>query len=70
MPVALNGRRGIYLRRRNYTEAIHDFDAALVINPRFAQAYGNRARAKRALRNITGAEEDLKKFEELKGEMK
>jgi tetratricopeptide (TPR) repeat protein len=69
MPLALNGRGGIYLRRRNYAEAIRDFDAALRINPRLAQAYANRARAKRALGNMTGFDEDLKKFEELKGEM-
>ena len=69
MPLALNGRGGIHLRRRNYAEAIRDFDAALRINPRLAQAYANRARAKRALGNITGADEDLRKFEELKGEI-
>ena len=68
MPPALNGRGGIYFRRRNYAEAIRDFDAALRINPRFAQAYANRARAKRALGNITGAEEDRKKAQELKEE--
>jgi len=66
MPAALSGRGGIYFRRRNYAEAIRDFDAALRINPRFAQAYANRARAKRALGNITGANEDRKKAEELK----
>jgi len=68
LPVPLNGRGGILLRRRNYIEAIRDFDAALRINPRFAPAYANRARAKRALGNIAGANNDRKKFEELKGE--
>jgi len=66
LPVALNGRGEILLRRRDYPEAIRNFDAAIGIRSKFAPAYENRAKAKRALGDRAGAQADFRKAEELK----
>jgi len=66
LPVALNGRGEILLRRRDYPEAIRNFDAAIGIRSKFAPAYENRAKAKRALGDRAGVQADFRKAEELK----
>ena len=58
--VALNGRGGVFLRRKQYDRAIRDFTAALSFNPHFAPAYRNRADAKDAIGDNTGAAADRK----------
>jgi serine/threonine protein kinase len=58
-PLSWNGRGVIYLRRKEYEKAIPDFTMAIRLRPAFAQAYENRAAAKRALGDVTGANADL-----------
>jgi tetratricopeptide (TPR) repeat protein len=66
LAAALNGRGAILLKRRDYREAIRNFDAAIASKPKFAPAYANRAKARRALGDNAGAQADLRKAEELK----
>ena len=44
----------------NYKQAIGDFDRAIEINPKYAQAYYNRGAASESLGNHKQAIEDLK----------
>jgi serine/threonine-protein kinase len=64
--LALAGRAGVYLRRKQYRLAIADYDKALRINPRFAPAYLNRARAKEAMGDLSGAAADRQREKELR----
>jgi serine/threonine-protein kinase len=66
LAAALNGRGAILLKRRDYPGAIRNFDAAIASKPKFAPAYANRAKARRALGDKAGAQADLRKAEELK----
>jgi serine/threonine protein kinase/Tfp pilus assembly protein PilF len=69
LAAALNGRGAILLKRRDYPEAIRNFDAAIASKPKFAPAYANRAKARRALGDISGAQADFRKAEELKASL-
>ena len=60
---ALNGRGGIYFRRKQYRMALADYDAAIKSNPRFVQAYMNRARAREAVGDFRGADADRREVE-------
>jgi tetratricopeptide (TPR) repeat protein len=53
-----NGRGAIFLHRKEYRKALADFIEAIRINPMLAQAYQNRAAAKKALGDIAGANAD------------
>ncbi len=48
-----------------FENAIIDFTNAIEISPTYANAYKNRSIVKRKLKDIQGAEEDLKKYNEL-----
>ena len=56
--LALNGRAGVYLRRKQYALALADYDKALQINPRYGPAYLNRANAREAIGDRPGAAAD------------
>jgi serine/threonine-protein kinase len=58
-PAALNGRGGVFFRRRQYKLAINDFSAAIRGNPKFVQAYQNRANARKATGDLAGAADDF-----------
>lgn len=49
----------------NAEEAIQDFDAAIRINPEYAEIYYDRGRAKAALGQKEAAEADFQKAKEL-----
>jgi serine/threonine protein kinase len=68
LPMALNGRGGVFARRRQYERAIQDFTAAINLNPHLAIAYRNRAAAKQALGDTTGANADRKAADSAKGQ--
>jgi tetratricopeptide (TPR) repeat protein len=63
---ALNGRGGVYFRRKQFRMALADFDAAIRNNPRFAQAYLNRAHAREAVGDLRGAADDRRREAELR----
>jgi tetratricopeptide (TPR) repeat protein len=63
---ALNGRGGVYFRRKQYRMALADYDAAIHNKPRFAQAYLNRAGAREAIGDVRGAAEDRRREAELR----
>jgi tetratricopeptide (TPR) repeat protein len=63
---ALNGRGGVHFRRKHYRMALADYDAAIKNNPRFAQAYLNRASAREAVGDFRGATADRQRDAELR----
>jgi Tfp pilus assembly protein PilF len=67
---ALNGRGGVYFRRRQYALASRDYDRAISINPRSAPAYQNRANLRRVTGDAAGADADRKMAEQLRGQEK
>ena len=56
--LALTGRGNIYLRRKQFRQALADYDKALDINARYGPAYLNRARAREAIGDPAGAAAD------------
>jgi Flp pilus assembly protein TadD len=58
---AYNARAYAYLRLRDYKNAIADCDQAIRIDTQYVNAYINRASARRASGDKTGAEADLLK---------
>jgi serine/threonine-protein kinase len=66
---ALNGRGGgVYFRRRQNAQALRDYNAAIASNPRFAQTYQNRARARLAMGDTAGAAADVQMEERLRNQ--
>ena len=65
LATALSGRGAVYLRRKQYSLALADFDAAIRSNPRFAPAYASRARARAAVGDSSGAAADRRREAEL-----
>jgi tetratricopeptide (TPR) repeat protein len=61
-----NGRGVIHLRRREYEKAVADFTEAIRLRPTYDQPYKNRAAAKKALGDASGANEDLNQAKALK----
>lgn len=61
----LNGRAGVYFRRRQYRLALADLDRAIEANPNYAPSYGNRAKTREAVGNFVGAAADRRKEAEL-----
>ena len=45
----------------NFQEAIMNFNKAIELNPKFMEAYGNRAIARYSVKDMTGAIEDCEK---------
>jgi len=65
MSVAYNARGYANLRLRQLVEALADFDAAINVNPSYANAYMNRSSARRLSGNIAGADADAAKLKDL-----
>jgi serine/threonine protein kinase len=65
-PLSWNGRGVIYLRRKEFQKAISDFTEAIRLEPTRDQPYKNRAAARKAVGDTTGADADLNHARELK----
>jgi tetratricopeptide (TPR) repeat protein len=61
----LNSRGMVLLGMKEPARALKDFDQAIGVNPLLGMAYSNRAEARRALGDNTGAQADLKHAREL-----
>ena len=64
---ALNARGFAYNLLRDWPHALADFDAVIRIDARYANAYANRAIARKATGDEAGAEADRAKVRELTG---
>ena len=63
--LALNARGFAYVLLKDWAHATADLDAAIRLDPRYANAYHNRAVARKATGNEAGAAEDESKVQEL-----
>ena len=54
----------------HYSEALADFDHAITLNSRYAEAYYNRGVAKHILGDEAGAEEDFARATEIDPSLK
>jgi tetratricopeptide (TPR) repeat protein len=63
--LALNGRGFAHMLLLEWAQAKDDLDAALRLDPNYANAYYNRAAARRAMGDIAGADADAVKVREL-----
>jgi tetratricopeptide (TPR) repeat protein len=64
-PQALNGRGFTYYLIKDYAHALADFDQAIVQDPKYVNAYHNRAQARLASGDAKGAAQDSAKEREL-----
>jgi lipoprotein NlpI len=58
LTLAWNARGYAYLVLRDYASAIGNFDRAIELNPKYANAYRNRAAARKAMGDAKGAAAD------------
>lgn len=63
--LALNGRGFVYLKLRKPLPAIEDFTAAIKLDPNYANAYRNRAAARRLIGDEAGATADHDREQQL-----
>jgi tetratricopeptide (TPR) repeat protein len=63
--LALNARGFAYVLLKDWPHATEDLDAAIRLDPRYANAYHNRAVARKATGDATGAAADDAKSQEL-----
>ena len=65
--LALNARGFAYYLLREHKLALADLDEAIRLNPKYLNAYQNRARARKAVGDAAGSAADEEKVRELKG---
>ena len=65
MHLALNARGMVLLKQKDYPKALADFNEAIRVAPDFGPAYQNRARARQAMGDASGAKADREKALEL-----
>ena len=65
LALAWNARGYAYLILRDYPSALKNFNQAIELNPKYANAYRNRAAARKAAGEIQGAAADLERAKQL-----
>jgi tetratricopeptide (TPR) repeat protein len=65
LPLAWNARGYAFLLLRDYKNAIKNFDWAIELNPKYANAYHNRSIARKAAGDTEGAAADEKRAKQL-----
>ena len=63
--LAWNARGYAYLLLRDHASAIQNFDRAIELNPKYGNAYRNRAAARRVAGDLQGAAADLERAKQL-----
>jgi tetratricopeptide (TPR) repeat protein len=65
LSLAWNARGYAYLILRDHANAIQNFDRAIELNPKYANAYRNRGAARKAAGDTQGAAADLERAKQL-----
>jgi len=65
LALAWNARGYAYLLLHDHASAIQDFDRAIELNPKYANAYRNRGAARKAAGDVNGAAADLERAKQL-----